>query len=85
MEKSFPPSITKLLSIQIEINTLFKNINRRKRRICDKNIHTDMKIPAEIYQRNEKFFVTVKPKHACKLEFADHLWLPFLIKFSLTL
>ena len=25
-----------------------------------------------------KFFVTVQPKNACKLEFVDHLWIPFL-------
>ena len=31
-----------------------------------------------IYQTNKKFFVTVKPKNACKLEFEDNLWLPFI-------
>ena len=30
------------------------------------------------YQTNKKFFVTVKPKNACKLEFEDNLWLPFI-------
>ena len=25
-----------------------------------------------------KVSVTVQPKNACKLEFADHLWMPFL-------
>ena len=29
---------------------------------------------------NNKLFVTVNPKNACKLEFADNLWLPFLDK-----
>ena len=37
-----------------------------------------MQIPVNIYQRTKKFFVTVQPENACKLEFADHLWLPFL-------
>ena len=37
-----------------------------------------MQIPFDIYQRSKKFFVTDKPKNACKLEFADNLWLPFL-------
>ena len=37
-----------------------------------------MIIPDEIYQTNQKLFVSVQPKNACKLEFADHLWLPFL-------
>ena len=26
----------------------------------------------------KKFTVIVQPKHSCKLEFVDHLWLPFL-------
>ena len=37
-----------------------------------------MRIPDDIFQRNKKLFVTVHPKNACKLEFADHLWLTFL-------
>ena len=37
-----------------------------------------MLIPAYIYKRNKKFFVSVQPNNACKLEFADHLWLPFI-------
>ena len=37
-----------------------------------------MWIPVDIYQITKWFFVTVKPKNACKLEFSDHLWLPFL-------
>ena len=60
------------------MNTLFKNINVRKIMICDKNIHKAIQIPVDIYQRTEKLFVTVQQKNACKLEFADHLWLPYL-------
>ena len=37
-----------------------------------------MIIPVDIHERNKMFTVTVKPKNACKLEFVDHLWLPFL-------
>ena len=39
-----------------------------------------MRIPVDIYQRTKKVFVTVQPKNTCKLEFVDHLWLPFLDK-----
>ena len=28
--------------------------------------------------KNKKCTVTIQPKNACKLEFLDHLWLPFL-------
>ena len=44
---------------------LFKDINGRKRRICDKNIHMEMRIPVKIYQRTKEFFVTVQPKNVC--------------------
>ena len=37
-----------------------------------------MKITFNIYQINKKFFVIVRPTNACKLQFVDHLWLPFL-------
>ena len=37
-----------------------------------------MKIPVHIYQKNKSVSVIVQPKNACKLEFADHLWMPFL-------
>ena len=36
-----------------------------------------MIITVEIQQMNKKLFVTNQLKDACKLEFADHLWLPF--------
>ena len=60
------------------MNTLFKNNYEKKRRICDRNIHKDMQIPVGIYQTNDEIFVIVQPKNACILEFADHLWLPFI-------
>ena len=43
-----------------------------------KKIHKAMIIPVDIHERNKKFTVTVQPKNACKLEFVDHLWLPFI-------
>ena len=60
------------------MNFLFKNIYGIKRRKYDMNIHKDMRIPVDIYQTNKKLLNTVQPKNTCKLEFADHLWLPFL-------
>ena len=62
------------------MNKLFKTSDEKKRRRCDKSIHKDMRIPGDIHQTNKKFAVTVQPKNACKLEFTDHLWLPFLDK-----
>ena len=57
------PAIIKLLSGTIkEMNTLFNNIKERKIRRRDKNIHKAMQITVDIYQRTEKFFVTVQPK-----------------------
>ena len=37
-----------------------------------------MRITFDIHQTNKKFYVTVQPKNAYKLEFVDHLCLPFL-------
>ena len=37
-----------------------------------------MRIPVDIYERNEKFTVKVQLKNVCKLEFVDNLCLPFL-------
>ena len=37
-----------------------------------------MRITDGIFQTNKKLFVTVHPKNARKLEFADNLWLPFV-------
>ena len=44
----------------------------------DKSIHKAMIFPVGINQTNKKLSVMVQPKNACKLEFADHLWLPVL-------
>ena len=37
----------------MKMNTLFKNINGRKRRRCDKNSHKAMKIPVKNYLRTK--------------------------------
>ena len=37
-----------------------------------------MIFPVDIHQTNTKFSVTFQPKNTYKLEFVDHLWLPFL-------
>ena len=42
------------------------------------NIHKAMRILDSIFQTNNKLFVMVRPKNACKLEIFGHLWLPFL-------
>ena len=52
--------------------------DERKIMIRDKNIHKAMKIPVHINETNNKFTVIDQPKNACKLESADHLWLPNL-------
>ena len=78
-EPHFPVEI-ELLSGQIKFDTLFKNFNEIIRRRCDKIIHKAMRIPVDIYQRNKRFFFGFNQKNACKLEFVDHLCLPFLDK-----
>ena len=67
------------------MNMLFRTKDERKGSRGDRNIHKAMIIHFDICEANKKITVTVQPKNVCKLEFADHLWLPFLIKFSLTL
>ena len=67
-----------IISSQIKINMLFKINDARKRRMFDRKIHKAMRIPVEIHEINKKFTITVQPKNACKLEFVDHLWLPFI-------
>ena len=57
---------------------LFKNNDGSKIRKYYINIHKAMIIPVGIYRMNKTFFVTVQPKNARKLEFSDHLWIPFL-------
>ena len=37
-----------------------------------------MRVPVDIHETNKMFATTVQPKNVCRLEFADHLWLPFL-------
>ena len=49
-----------------------------KRRICGKIIHKGSQIPADIHQINKNSSVIVQQKNTCKLEFSDHLWLPFI-------
>ena len=44
------------------------------------NIHKATRIPEVIFQTNNKLFVLVHPKNACKLEFLDNLWLTFIDK-----
>ena len=58
------------------MNMLFKTKDEIKRRRCYINIHKAMRIPVDINEK--KFTVTVQPKNSCKLEFLDHLWLPFI-------
>ena len=77
-DKPHFPGKIKLISIQIQTNTLFKANDERKRRRYDKITHKAMRIPVDINQTNKKFSITVQPKNACKLEFVDHLWLPFI-------
>ena len=54
----------KVLSGQIQINTLFKNNYEIKRRVYNRNIYKFIRIPVNI---------TVQPKNVCRLEFSDHL------------
>ena len=57
---------------------LFNTKDEGKRKICDLKIHKAIRIPVDIHERNRTFTVTVQPKSACKLEFVDHLWIPFI-------
>ena len=60
------------------MNMLFNTRDESKIISCDQNIPKPMRICVDIHETNKKFTVTVEPKNACKLKFADHLWLPFL-------
>ena len=53
-----------------------KQFNKESK--LDMNEHKAMIITDVIFQTNKKLFAVVNPKNACKFEFADHLWLPFL-------
>ena len=44
------------------------------------NKHKVMRVPDFIFQNNGTFFVTVNPRNAYKMGFADHIWIPFLDK-----
>ena len=37
-----------------------------------------MIITVDIHEINKNFTVIVHPQNSCRLEFADHLWIPFL-------
>ena len=76
MKHIFP--IKSSISIQIQMNMLFQTKDERKIRISDSNIHKAMGIPVDIHETNENLTVIVQQQNACKLEFADHLWLPFI-------
>ena len=56
------------------MNILLKNNNERKRSRCDINTPKAVQIPVKIYQ---KYLIYLNQK-TCKLEFADHLYLPFI-------
>ena len=60
------------------MNMLFKTKDIVRRTICDRKINKAIIITVGIHERNKKFTVKVQPKNTCKLEFVDHLWLPFL-------
>ena len=60
------------------MNMLFKIKYVSKRRRWYRKLHKAVIIPIDIHERNKKFTVIVQPKNACKLEFVDHLWLPFI-------
>ena len=60
------------------MNMLFKTKAVRKIRIRDRKIHKAMRITLDIHEKNIKFTVTVQPNNSCRLEFVDHLWLPFI-------
>ena len=57
---------------------MFKKKNGIKRRKLNMNKHKAMIIPDRICQNNQKLSVAVYPIDACKLEFADSLWLTFI-------
>ena len=60
------------------MSKLFNANDKIKMKRCDRSIHKAMIIHVDIHQTNKKFSVTVQPKNAFKLEFADHLWLSYI-------
>ena len=57
---------------------MFNKHNGRKKRKLDMSKHKAMRIPDRICQNNKNLPVIVIPIKACRIEFDDHLWLPFL-------
>ena len=51
-------------------------MEQKKRR--NMNIHKAIIIKDGIFQTNNKLFVMVNTKNACKLKVAGHLWLQFI-------
>ena len=76
-EPHFPERI-KSISSQIQMNKLFNDNEKIKRRICDIIMHKAKIITVDILQPNINFYVTFQPKNTYKLDFVDHLWLQFL-------
>ena len=74
--------IIPIIFLNIESNPneyVFKTKDENKE-ISFRNIQISMKIIVDSHETNKNFTITVQQKKACKLEFADHLWLPFLDK-----
>ena len=57
---------------------MFKNNNATKKGKLNMNIDKTMRISDGSPHNNKKLYVTVNTKPSCKLEFLDHLWLPFI-------
>ena len=57
---------------------MFRANNGTKNNKYNKDIHKPMRILDDIFKTNNKLFVTVYSKNTCKVESADHLWLPFI-------
>ena len=46
--------------------------------MCYKNIHKDVQIPVQIYQRTKKVLCYSSTKNDFKMEFGNNLWLPYI-------
>ena len=60
------------------MKTTFKINDGRKITKLNMNKQKSMRIPDHICKNNKHLFVTVNTRSACKLEFSDHLQLPFI-------
>ena len=60
------------------MKTMCKINDGRKIGKLNMNKQKYMRIPDHICKNNKHLFVTVNTRSACKLEFSDHLWLPFI-------